>query len=73
MEPVDYEYTPIDEAAGEIRFLILLPASFEDPVEGLLVSTPFTAEDLPEYEALSYAWGPTDNPIDISIRTTNVI
>lgn len=70
MEPIDYKYTPIDEATGEIRVLILLPARFKDPVEGLLLSTPFT--NVPEYEAVSYAWGSTDDPIPISIRTTDM-
>lgn len=44
---------------GEIRVLLLLPGSFDDPIECRLVVESIEAN--PQYDALSYQWGdPTD-------------
>lgn len=44
---------------GEIRVLLLLPGSFDDPIKCRLVVRSIEAD--PEYDALSYQWGdPTD-------------
>lgn len=68
----DYQYAPVDETAFEVRFLILLPGEREDPVQGLLFNRRLTKENFPSYEALSYAWGSEEYPLDIAIRTTDV-
>lgn len=72
VELQDYQYEHVDEIAFEVRFLILLPGERGDPVQGLLLSSPLTKERFPHYEALSYAWGSPDDPMDVAIRTTNV-
>lgn len=44
---------------GEIRVLLLLPGSFDDPIECRLLVQSIEAR--PQYDALSYQWGdPTD-------------
>lgn len=67
-----YQYEPVSEDAFEIRFLILLPGEREDPVQGLLLERTLTKEDFPVYEALSYAWGSQDDPMEVAIRSTNI-
>ncbi|PQE32790.1 heterokaryon incompatibility protein [Rutstroemia sp. NJR-2017a WRK4] len=53
-----YKYSPLSEAAGEIRLLTLLPGGFSEEVEIELHTYPLKANiPLPSYQALSYAWG----------------
>jgi len=47
-----YVYDRLDEAASEIRVLVILPGDFNDPVEALLLTTVLTNEFVPKYEAL---------------------
>jgi hypothetical protein len=62
-----YQYLPLDERAGEIRLLYLLPGPFSSPIRVALKSTPFSPEAPPQFEALSYTWGSAENPIDIFV------
>jgi len=60
-------YTAIDSAHGEIRLLVLEPAtSYDDPLVCLLVPT--FLSDSPQFEALSYTWGSPGIPSEISLN-----
>jgi hypothetical protein len=62
-----YTYTLLDEAAYEIRILTLHPGAFTDPVTVSLTITSFTPDQVPVFEALSYAWGSPENPENILV------
>jgi hypothetical protein len=62
-----YTYSPLDEEAQEIRLLTLLPGSFSSDVRVCLDITPFTKSNVPNFEAVSYAWGSAENPVSIFI------
>lgn len=65
-----YQYLPLDEEAGEIRLLYLLPGPFSSPIRVILESTPFPPDAPPDFEALSYTWGSAENPIDIFVGSS---
>lgn len=62
-----YTYTLLDEAAYEIRILTLHPGAFTDPVTVSLTITSFTPDQVPVFEALSYAWGSPEKPENILV------
>lgn len=62
-----YEYSVLDKELQEIRLLDLLPGAFDAPIRGILRTKSFTENTVPEYEALSYTWGSTENPQTIQI------
>ncbi|KAN0106815.1 Heterokaryon incompatibility protein (HET) domain containing protein [Hyaloscypha variabilis] len=62
-----YTYLPLDEAAQEIRLLTLHRGKFKDHIKITLTNTPFTDDNVPTFEALSYTWGSPENPVDIFI------
>jgi hypothetical protein len=41
MKHEDYQYTPLDNAAGEIRLLELHPGLFDDPINISIITKPF--------------------------------
>ncbi|KAI4253809.1 MAG: hypothetical protein L6R42_007445 [Xanthoria sp. 1 TBL-2021] len=53
----DYKYTPLDEEAGEIRLLTLLPGRFNTPICITLETKILSSKKIPKFTALSYAWG----------------
>jgi hypothetical protein len=57
----EYCYTPLSTDRKEIRLVNLLPGQSGDPVA--LKMTYSALEDKPEYEALSYAWGKSRDPM----------
>lgn len=63
-------YSPIDEAAQEIRLLTILPGTFDSDIRVCLRATPFTEDSDLEFEALSYVWGSPEDPVDIFIGET---
>ena len=63
-----YEYSALDEDASEIRLMTLLPGRFEDDVFITMETVVLNKERTPQYEALSYVWGSTENPVDIFIQ-----
>lgn len=63
-----YDYTPLDEEAGEITLLKLLPGHFNAPVRITIRRKVLSAENTPEFEALSYAWGSPSDRLDISVE-----
>jgi len=58
----------IDEASNEIKLLTLHQGNFESPILITHTHTPFASEHVPVFDALSYAWGSPESPIDISVR-----
>ena len=57
-----YQYQPLDAKAGCIRLMYLLPAEVTADIRVDIVHTRLEKEDVPKYEALSYAWGESDTP-----------
>ncbi|KAL8923554.1 MAG: hypothetical protein Q9208_004500 [Pyrenodesmia sp. 3 TL-2023] len=62
-----YRYKPLDPEAKTIRLMRLLPGNFDDDIRVSLRTTVLTEEHVPEYEALSYAWGSMEKPRDIRV------
>lgn len=62
-----YQYSPLDEEAQEVRLLTLLPGPFSAEIRVCLDITPFTEDRVPKFEAVSYTWGSTENPVGIFI------
>ncbi|KAH0437965.1 hypothetical protein CcaCcLH18_03641 [Colletotrichum camelliae] len=62
----EYQYKSL--GSHSIRRLKLLPGEFEDPLRGRLQHRIFDPSFyIPNYEALSYAWGEQDDPETLSI------
>lgn len=62
-----FRYLPLEDSAQEIRLLSLLEGDFSSEVRILICNIPLAAENPPVYEALSYTWGSTENPVNISV------
>ena len=60
-----YQYSPLQKDAQEIRLLNLLPGIKPAEFRICLKTVALTSESALPYEALSYTWGPTDNPISV--------
>jgi hypothetical protein len=67
LDALPHVYTSLDETAKQIRLLKLLPGNFTDQIKVTLEAVHFTAEHVPEFEAISYAWGSEENPVDVFI------
>jgi hypothetical protein len=55
-----YKYAPLN-SGKEIRLLHLLPGQTSDDIEIEIFVAEFQSEKRPQYEALSYAWGSTND------------
>ena len=75
---VPYQYSPLDESLNEIRLLELHPGGFSADIHvsirkaTLILEAPPSHEasfmvDPPSYEALSYVWGTTEDPVEIKV------
>ena len=75
---VPYRYSPLNESLNEIRLLELHPGDFSADLHvsirkaTLILEAPPIHEALlmagpPSYEALSYVWGTTENPVEIKV------
>ncbi len=62
-----YKYSPLNEKRNEIRVLTLHPGDFSADIHVSIQKVALTAENPPIYEALSYVWGTTDNPVSIKV------
>lgn len=62
-----YQYTHLKEELHEIRLLTLLPGTFSSDIRLWLDITPLTADYVPEFEAVSYAWGSACDPVNIFV------
>jgi hypothetical protein len=63
-----YRYSPLEEQTKQIRILTLLPGTSSSSIQINLKIVQLGTEHVPEFEALSYAWGSTDDPIDIWVE-----
>ncbi|CAL8574396.1 hypothetical protein XPA_000356 [Xanthoria parietina] len=63
----EYKYTPLDEKAGEIRLLTLLPGRFNAPICVTLETKVLSHANIPKYQALSYAWGSELDRLNIHV------
>ncbi|MDI1490377.1 MAG: hypothetical protein OHK93_001579 [Ramalina farinacea] len=64
-------YKPLSQETSEIRILWLLPGSGTSPIEVRLEHVPFESAGQLQYEAISYAWGPPEDPGTINMKTTS--
>ena len=65
--PAPYQYTPLNDDRKEIRLLTLHEGCFEADIDISIHTVPLDPDNPPTYEALSYVWGPQENPIDIHV------
>jgi Heterokaryon incompatibility protein (HET) len=65
-----YKYSPLDEKASHIRLLALLPGEFSAKVHIRLHTKQLRTDKCPKYEALSYVWGSTEDPVDIFVGSS---
>jgi hypothetical protein len=47
--------------------MTLFPGTISSEIRVSLEMVPFTKDDVHDFEALSYAWGSAENPVDIII------
>ena len=59
-------YSPLQQARKEIRFLRILPGSWEDEIQCTLEVA--SLQDDPQYYALSYVWGDRNDPRQIVVN-----
>lgn len=64
-----YEYEPLP-SPDYIRVATILPGEFDDDIVLNLFNRPFKDESIPQFEALSYAWGSEDDQPLINIGAT---
>ena len=62
-----YQYLPLNEVLNEIRTLTLHPGEFSADINISIQKVILTTDTPPTYEALSYVWGSTEDPLDIRI------
>ncbi|KAI4221592.1 MAG: hypothetical protein L6R36_006800 [Xanthoria steineri] len=63
----EYKYTPLNEKAGEIRLMTLLPGRFNAPICITLQTKVLSHANIPDFQALSYAWGSELDRLDIHV------
>lgn len=70
-----YQYSPLDIGASEIRLLKLLPGPFDPKIRIDIDNVVLTKDHVPQFEALSYAWGSAESRgnmfIGTKMRTSN--
>lgn len=65
---VPYAYSPVNEAAREIRLLTILPDVFAAELQLEIQTHVFAREtSTVQYEALSYTWGSPKEPLDVFV------
>jgi Heterokaryon incompatibility protein (HET) len=62
-----YSYIPLNKSAREVRLLTLLPGNLGEDIHVQLFAQTLTQKLTPRYEALSYAWGTAENPVNIYV------
>jgi hypothetical protein len=64
-----YLYVPLDENAQQIRILTLLPGCYPAQIRIHLEIVQLSTEHVPDFEALSYVWGSTEEPVEVWIES----
>ena len=67
-KPELYTYQPLDDGQNQIRLLYLLPGGTSAPIHIKVKTIQFSSNCSPEYEALSYAWGSSENPTSVWVN-----
>jgi len=62
-----YKYSALDEDQQQIRLLTLMRGSKLSKLRVELKTVRLSKDEIPKYEALSYAWGSSDRPFDLSV------
>lgn len=62
------KYRPLDVDQREIRILEIEPGCFDDPLVCSLVYTSLSNSEHTQYTALSYCWGPQEDPKTITLH-----
>lgn len=62
-----YNYSSLNEDLNEIRLLTLHEGDFKADISISIHTVPLMPDNPPIYEALSYVWGSTENPVDIQV------
>jgi hypothetical protein len=63
-----YKYNPLKAEIPETRVLSLLPGDFGSPINVLLSTITLSESSKSSPEALSYAWGPVGERVDITVK-----
>lgn len=66
-----YQYNPLTPKTDQIRLLTLLPASDENGEIAITLQSISTKAAARQYEALSYVWGSSENPVTIRVVTSS--
>ena len=64
-------YSPLKSAQKEIRLISLLPGLFDSDIKVEIFYEKLSEQYQPDYEALSYVWGSTEDPEILSIAYRN--
>lgn len=64
-------YLPLDTARKELRLVNLLPGPFDTDIQVEILHTKLSEEYQPDYDALSYVWGSTEDPETIAVAYRN--
>ena len=67
-----YQYTPLNEDVNEIRLFTLHEGDFDTDIRISIHTVPLVPDNPPIYEALSYAWGSTETPVDIQVGLSTI-
>ena len=70
-KPAPLVYEPLSRESTEIRILWLLPGSGTSPIEVKLEHIALESAGQLEYEAISSAWGPPEDPGTINVKSTS--
>ena len=62
-----YLYTPLNRKKKQIRLLTLLPVAASAGVRIHINTVVLTKKKRPQYEALSYAWGSSEDPFQVKV------
>ncbi|KAF3038859.1 hypothetical protein E8E12_008434 [Didymella heteroderae] len=64
---MEFKYDRLARPDREIRIAVLQPGTFDDPIIVQFVRREL-ARAAPAYEALSYVWGPEDDPSHVEVN-----
>ena len=62
-----YRYSPLNKRKKQIRLLTLLPVAASAEIRIRIDTVALTKKQKPQYEALSYTWGSSEDPLKINV------
>lgn len=66
-----YSYQPLSPQGSEIRLATIQPGGENDEIVISLDPEPFSVEEPPSYEALSYVWGSSEDPETVYVLSSH--